>query len=293
MKIPTKKLRDGFEMPVYGFGTWKIGGNLKRDLSRNDDEEKKAIKKAIDKGVTYIDTAEAYAEGHAEELVGEVVEEMNRSELFLVSKAFMPVHAKYDGIIEACRNSLKRLKTNYLDLYLTHRYNPSDVSYKETMKAMDVLVDEGLVRFIGFSNYNLEDIKEAQSYAKHKLVAGQLHYNLQIREVERKGILQYCQENDIMLIAWRPLQENVLLHNPPEIVKAMMKKYNKTASQILINWLISQENVVTLSKTSNEKHLLENLGSLGWKMERNDIEKLRDEYPDQRDVSNFIPLDHE
>lgn len=290
MLIPTKKLKNGFEMPVYGFGTWRMGGSFDRNPNNNDEADIKAIRTAIEFGVTHFDTAEVYAEGWAEGLLGKAISRHERSKLFLVSKVYIPIHAKYDDVILACKNSVKRLNTSHLDLYLTHRYNPPNVSYKETMRAMDSLVDEGLVKYIGFCNYRVSDIQEAQSYARHKLVAAQMHYNLQIREVERKEILSFCQQNDIMLIAWRPVQKGTLAENPPEIILEMMRKYNKTAMQIAINWLISQKNVVTLSKTRNIEHLKENLGALGWNMEREDVEKLRAAYPDQQDASDSLPL---
>lgn len=288
--IPTKKLMSGFEIPIYGLGTWKMGGGFNRDRNNNDEVDIQAIKAAIELGVTHLDTAEVYAGGYAESLVGKAIAGYDRSKLFLVSKVYTQTHARYDDVIYACKNSLKRLNTSYLDLYLTHRYNPPDIPYKETMKAMDTLVDEGLVKHIGFCNYKVSDIQEAQSHAKHKLEAGQMHYNLQIREVERRKILTYCQKNDIMLIAWRPIQKGTLVNNLPLVMLEMMKKYNKTASQIAINWLISQENVVTLSKTTNIAHLKENLGAIGWNMEKEDIEKLRTEYPDQQDISDSMPL---
>ena len=290
MKIPTKKLKNGFEMPVYGLGTWRMGGGLSRDVNNNDEEDITVIKTAIEVGITYIDTAEVYAGGFSEILLGKAIAGYDRSKLFLGSKVDTQKHAKYNDVIIACKNSLKRLNTSYIDLYMTHRYNPPDVSYKETMKAMDALVDEGLVRHIGFCNYRVSDIQDAQNNAEHRLVAAQMHYNLQIREVERKEILDYCQKNNIMLIAWRPIQKGALVNNPPKIVKDLMKKYGKTASQIAINWLISQENVVTLSKTASIDHLRENLGGVGWKMEKEDIEKLRIEYPNQREVSDSVPL---
>ena len=290
MTIPKKKLKNGFEIPVYGLGTWQMGGGFDRDSGNNDIEHIRAIKTAIKLGVTHLDTAEIYAEGFTERLLGKAIFGHDRSKLFLVSKVYTPIHAKYDDVIIACKNSLKRLNTPYLDLYLTHRYNPTDVSYKQTMRAMDALVDEGVVRNIGFCNYRISDIQEAQSYAKHKLVAGQMHYNLQIREVEKKKILSYCQHNDIILIAWRPVQKGALANNQQQIIKDLMEKYNKTASQIAISWLISQKNVVTLSKTSNIEHLKENLGAIGWNMENEDVERLRTEYPDQRNVSDALPL---
>lgn len=286
MIIPTKKLKSGFEMAVYGLGTWQMGGGFDRDPDNDDKKDIQAIKTAIDLGITHLDTAEAYAGGYTETLVGKAIAGYDRSKLFVVSKVYTPRHAKYDDVIYSCKNSLKRLNINYLDLYLTHQYNPEGVSYKETMRAMDTLVDVGLVRNIGFCNYRISDIRQAQTYAKHKLVAAQMHYNLQIREVERKEILSFCQKNDIMFIAWRPVQKGALANNPPQIMRRMMKKYNKTASQIAINWLISQENVVTISRTRNIVHSKENLGAIGWNMEKEDIERLKADYPDQQNVSD-------
>ena len=121
-------------------------------------------------------------------------------------------------------------------------------------------------------------------------MASQLHLNLKYREAERKGILQYCQQNDIMLIAWRPLQKGVLLQHDENIVIELAGKYHKTPAQIAINWLISQDNVVTLSKTRSIEHLKENLSAIDWKMDKEDIERLRNNYPNQEDVSDAVPL---
>src|SRR5687768_16564416 len=108
MIIPTKKLKNGFKMPIYGLGTWQMGGRLDRDFSNNDEEDIKAIQSAIDLGVTHIDTAESYANGYAEVLVGQAIKKYDRKKLFIVSKAFID-HLGYDDLIKACKNSLKRL----------------------------------------------------------------------------------------------------------------------------------------------------------------------------------------
>ena len=100
----------------------------------------------------------------------------------------------------------------------------------------------------------------------------------------------YCQENDVMLIAWRPLQKGMLLTEGQEVLEKMSKKYDKTPSQIALNWLLSQDNVVTLSKTRSVEHLKENLGALEWKMDNEDIEFLRNNFPGQLDISDTVPL---
>ena len=288
MNIPTKKLKSGFKMPVFGFGTWKVGGDVNYDPNNDDEADIKAIKAAIDMGITHIDTAEKYAEGHAEKLVAQAIKDYDRSKLFIVSKA-SPEHLKYDDLTKACKQSLERLQTDYLDLYLIHSPNPK-IPIKETMKAMDFLLKEGLIKNIGVSNFSAERLGKAQSHTKNKIVTNQVHYNLIFREPERKGLLDYCQKNDIMFIAWRPLQYGILAEKGVKIVDEMCKKYNKTPAQIAINWLISQPNVVTLSKMRKIEHIKENLGAIGWQMDKEDIEKLRSDFPNQEDVSNSIPL---
>ncbi|HVT01398.1 MAG TPA: aldo/keto reductase [Patescibacteria group bacterium] len=288
MTIPTKKLKSGFEIPVYGLGTWQMGGRETRNPENDDEADIQAIKSAIDLGVTHIDTAESYAQGYAEILVGKAIKGYDRSKLLIVSKAHAD-HLAYDDLIHAAKESLKRLETTYLDLYLAHRYNP-EIPVKETMRAMDTLMDEGLIRNIGVSNFNVEELQEAQSYTKNKIVANQLHLNLKYREAQRKGLLEYCQQNDVMFIAWRPLQKSVLLTEKGHILDEMAHKYDATPAQIAINWLISLPNVVMLSKTRSIKHLKENLGALEFKMSQEDIDKLTNEYPDQQDVSDTVPL---
>jgi len=288
MIIPEKKLHSGFKMPVFGVGTWTMGGKFERDKSSNDKADIAAIKEAVKMGVTHIDTAEMYAGGHAEEMVGEAIKGFERKKLFLVSKV-SPSNLTYEGILKSAKRSLEHLNTDYLDLYLIHMPNPS-IPIKESMKAMDHLLEQGMIRNIGLSNFSVERFEQAQSHTKNKIVANQLHYNLIFREAEAKGLVEYCRDNDVMLIAWRPVQKGLLTGSDIDILNEMARKYEKTAAQIAINWLVSQPNVVTLSKTSNPQHLRENLGAIGWNMDNKDIEKLRKEFPGQKDVSDAVPL---
>ncbi len=286
--IPTKKLKNGFEMPVFGIGTWRMGGDMVRNPLNDDKADIEAIQAAINSGITHIDTAERYAEGHAEELVGKAIKDFDRKKLFIVSKV-APYHLKYDDILKSAHNSLKRMNIDYMDLYLIHSPN-DDIPIAGSIKAMNYLVDNGLTRYIGVSNFTNERVDNAQAHSRHKIVANQLHYNLMIREVERKKILEYSQKNDIMLIAWRPLQKGILLSGQNKLLDEISQKYNKTPAQIAINWLISQDNVVTLSKMRNKIHIEENLGALGWNLNKEDIKLLRTEYPNQQDVSDAVPL---
>ncbi|MEN9582084.1 MAG: hypothetical protein RL641_38 [Candidatus Parcubacteria bacterium] len=288
MKIPTKKLKNGFEMPVYGLGTWQMGGRKDHDPANDDMADIEAIKTSINNGVLHIDTAESYADGYTERLVAKAIKDFDRSAIFLVSK----VHADnqtFEGIIQACKSSLTRLEVDYLDLYLLHRHN-ANIPLHETMRGLDKLITDGVVKNIGVCNFTKEALEEAQSYTKNKIVCNQVHYNFIFREPERTGLLKYCQENDVFLSAWRPIQKGAILEDTPEILKEMCEKYNKTPAQIAINWLISQENVITLSKTRNVSHLQENLGAIGWTMSDEDIDKIREKYPVQIDISDAVPL---
>ena len=288
MKIPTKKLKNGFEMPVFGLGTWQMGGRFERNPENDDKADIQAIKNAIEAGITHIDTAEAYAAGWAEKLIGKAIKGYDRKKLIIVSKVKWE-NLNYDSIIKAANSSLERLETNYLDLYLIHGPNPQ-IPIQETIKAMDYLKEKGLVKNIGVCNFSIARFKEAQFYTKNKLIANQLHHNLIYREAQRKGLIEFCQTNDVMFIAWRPVQKGILTTADNSLMNTMVKKYGKTPSQIAINWVISKPNIVTLSKMTKPEHLKENLGALGWNLEEEDVEKLDKEFPNQKNISDAVPL---
>jgi diketogulonate reductase-like aldo/keto reductase len=288
MDIPEKTLKSGFHMPEFGIGTWQMGGRLERNPANDDVADMQSIRAAIELGVTHIDTAEQYAAGYTEELLGKALIGYDRSKLFIISKV-MATNMRYEDVLAACDGSLRRVGTDYFDMYLLHRYVP-EVPMEETMRAMDKLLAEGMIRNIGVANYGVEAFKKAQEATKNKIVYNQVHYNLEVRAPERTKLLEYCQENDVLLAAWRPVQKGALLANPPQILLDVAEKYQKTPAQVAINWLLSQKNVITLAKTSNVEHLRENLGAIGWEMEQGDIERLRLEYPNQKDSSDAVPL---
>jgi diketogulonate reductase-like aldo/keto reductase len=288
-KIPTKKLKSGFEMPIYGLGTWQITGSRKEPNPQVDKPAViKNIQETIDQGVTHIDTAELYGGGQVEEVLGEAITKYDRSKLFITSKV-QGANLKYNSVLQACQKSLHRLQADYLDLYLIH-WREESIPLEETLKAMNELVDQGLVKNIGVSNFTKESLIHAQLFSRHKIVVNQVHYNLIYREPEPTGLLKYCQNNDVLLEAWRPVQYGQLAAEDGGLLDELSIKYKKTPVQIAINWLISQTNVITLAKTSSLDHLQENLGALDWQMETEDIERLRKEYPEQLKKSDAVPL---
>lgn len=288
MKISSKKLKNGFEMPVFGLGTWQMGGRETYNPQNDDKRDIAAIQEAINLGVTHIDTAESYASGYAEILVGKAIDGYDRSKLFIVSKVQQD-HLGYDDVFKSCEASLKRLKTDYLNLYLIH-FPSLTIPIDETMRAMDKLVESGLVKNIGVSNFKTSRLMDAQKHTANKLVVNQVYYNLVTREPEKEGLLEYCQENDVLLEAYRPLEKSALLATPIPILEKLSKKYDKTPAQVAINWLISQKNVISISKASTIKHLKENLGAVDWEMESEDVESLRIHFPNQQEKSEALPL---
>ena len=277
------KLIGGFELPTVGLGTWTIGGEREPDYS-NDKEFIEAIKFALEIGYTHIDTAEMYAGGHCEELVGRAVKNSDRGKLTIATKVTKG-NLRYEDVLKAAQNSLERLDMDYIDLYYIHSPSP-EIPLEETMKAMNKLVEDGLVKHIGVSNFSADLFIKAQELSGNKIVANQIEYNLLTRERGENGYenknmesrtVPYCQENDVLVIAERPIERGGLLE-PNEVMDRLTEKYSKTRAQIAINWLVSQKNVVTIPKSQDKEHLKDNLEAGSWTMDSEDIEELRGAY---------------
>lgn len=288
MNIPDRTLKSGFSLPVYGLGTWQMGGRWEPDYS-NDEAEIKAIRSALDHGITHIDTAEGYGDGHCEELVGQAIKGHDRSKLIITTKV-AGYHQTYDGVLKSCAGSLKRLGLDYIDLYLLHSFPDPGINVADTMKAMDRLVEEGLVKNIGACNLSVNRFQAVQAATNNKVVCNQVHYSLHQRESEAKGVIKFCQDNDIFITAWGPLEKGSL--EQAALLQEMADKYQKTPYQVALNWLISQPSVVTIPKTTNVEHLEENLGCLGWQLSDEDMAKLTKDFPHQAEVSERVPLDY-
>lgn len=252
-----------------GLGTFGMGGGMVKDTN-HDKDDIEAIQYAIKLGMTHIDTAEMYAQGHSEELVGQAIKNFPRKNIFLTTKVH-PSHLRHDDVLAACHNSLRRLQTDYIDLYLIHWPNP-DIPLAESLKAMDKLVQQGLTKAIGVSNFDVDLLKEAQNLSQNKIVADQVEYSLVNREPEEE-LLPYCQKNNILLTAYTPLKG--VVRNVPKIVEEIAQKHNKTPAQIALNYLISQNNVIAIPMSGKKEHIKDNAGAVGWKLEPEDIVKLR------------------
>jgi len=201
------------KVSTIGMGTWGMGVYRAPEERASQVE---ALRRGVELGINLIDTAEIYASGRSEEVVEEAVNKI-RKEVFIASKV-APGHLRHDDVIRACHRSLSRLGTSYIDLYQVHWPDPS-VPIKETMSAMEELVREGAVRYIGVSNFSVPETEEAMTaLANSELVSNQVEYSLSNRYVEHE-ILPYCAREKITLIAYSPLA-------PHEQVVAIPKSAN-------------------------------------------------------------------
>lgn len=262
-------------MPSLGMGTWGMGGKYEKDES-NVEDSISALRFGLDLGLKLIDTAELYGAGLTEEIIGRAIKGYNREDIFLVSKVWKTNLQKHN-IQKAIKNSLNRLGVDYLDLYLVHW--PSDsVPLSEIIPAMESLVNEGLTKNIGVSNFSVSQLKEAQDYLKKTiLVVNQIEYSLFAQDTGRE-IVPFCLSNGIRVMAYRPLYRGVLISSVDlemqDKINKLSIKYKKTPTQIALNWLIAQD-IIPIPKSSNQAHLQENIGAIGWKMSVEDINLLK------------------
>ena len=257
-------------VPKIGFGTWKIGGDSAPDPAI-EERSLAALRSALQLGYTHFDTAERYAGGRAEELLGQAIRDLDvdRSRLLITSKVW-PNHLRYDDVLRSCAGSLRRLGTEYLDLYLIHWPNQL-VPLKETFRALNQLVREGKVRHLGVSNFTLRSLKQAQHLSETPLLTDQVPYSLFDRTYVRNGVLAYCQENDILLTAYSPVRRGEL-HNP--VVRKIAEKHAATPAQVALSWLIRQPRVITIPKSTSREHLLEDLKALDVQLSDEDVRQL-------------------
>ena len=227
------------------------------------------LRKGISLGATHIDTAEIYG---TEEAVGHAIGDL-RSRVFLTTKV-APVHFRYDQVIEAAEGSLRRLGTDRIDLYLLHWPNP-DIPIGETMSAMDRLVADGKIRYVGVSNFSVAQLEEAQSVSENPIVTNQVKYSLTARDIEA-DLMPYCQRNGITVTAYSPLS-TVLGKSGPGLAGALnrvAKASGKTEAQVAVNWCTAKEGVVAIPRSSSLQRTVENCGASGWRLSAEQIAEL-------------------
>jgi diketogulonate reductase-like aldo/keto reductase len=258
-------------IPKLGFGTWKIGGGSYAD-PKLDSVSLAALRSALEVGYTHFDTAEMYASGHTEELLGRAIREsgVDRQTLFITSKV-LPSHLRYDDVLKACDNSLKRLSMGYIDLYLIH-WPQAGMNLEETFSALNKLVRDEKVRHLGVSNFNLRLLKESQALSETPLITNQVPYSLSDRSYIHNGVLEYCQQDDILLTAYEPVDKGRL--NVNQALRSVAEAHNATPYQIALAWLISQPRVITIPMSLNPHHIRENFESANIELTKEEFKML-------------------
>jgi diketogulonate reductase-like aldo/keto reductase len=261
------------KVPVIGQGTWMIEGSHESERLAIE-----GLRAGLDSGLTHIDTAEMYGNGRVEEMVAEAITG-RRDEVFLVSKV-LPTNASYEGTIRACERSLKRLNTNWLDLYLLHW--PGSYPIRETMRAMEKLVSEGMVRFVGVSNFDVEDLMAAERALRNERMAcDQVLYHLGYRGIEHR-LLQYCTEQKIAVVGYAPFGHgNFPSPESPrgELLVEIGKRHRRTPRQVTLNFLIRHPNIFTIPKTSRTERARENSGGVGWELTEDEVAAIDRAFP--------------
>lgn len=239
------------EIPEIGMGTWDYHAGPE------------PLRAGFDAGAAYVDTAESY---DSEPIVADAIRGM-REAVFLATKVSRD-HLHRAGVFAAVDHSLRRLRTDWIDLYQIHEPNP-DVPLEETLDAMEQLVDLGKVRFIGVSNFSVPDLERARrAMRKHRIVSNQVRYNIADRTIEG-GLLAHCQAHRITIIAYSPLgRELQRLYDcdPQRLLAKISCEVGKTVPQVALNWCVSHEGVVVIPKGNSIAHILDDCGASGWRL---------------------------
>jgi len=247
----TKELgRTGVQVAEIGLGTWQYSGGVA------------ALRKGVAAGATFIDTAEAYG---TEDIVGQAVQDI-RDEVFLATKVSSS-NFRRDDVVAAADSSLRRLRTDRIDLYQLH-WPSYSIPVSETMEAMARLVDQGKVRFIGVSNFSVAQLREAQDVVGHTIASNQVPYSLANRDIEDE-LLAFCQDKGVTVIAYSPLargldslRQSVGRGALAEVASAA----GKTEAQVTLNWCISKNDVIAIPKSDSVDRTVENAGASGWRL---------------------------
>jgi len=259
----------GEMVPEIGLGTWKYRGGSE------------PLRKGIELGAYLIDTAEMYK---TEDAVGVAIKD-HPDKVFLATKV-LGSNLRYDEVLRAAEKSLRLLEQDVIDLYQIHWPNRS-VPIAETMRAMEELVERGMIRYIGVSNFSVAEMREAQQVmSKNPLVSNQVLYNLKQREIER-DLIPYCVENNITVIAYTPLADGSLSRKSNyrsdkggAVLRQIAQKVGKTPAQVALNWCLSQANVIVIPKSNSVDRTIENCEASGWSLSPLQVTALNAVYSD-------------
>lgn len=266
--IRTTRLPSGDEVPVLGQGTWGMGEKPNRRA-----EEVAALRLGLDLGMTLIDTAEMYGDGGAEEVVGEAISG-RRDEVFIVSKV-LPTRASRLGVTTACEQSLRRLRTDRIDLYLLHWRLGTPLA--ETVAGFESLKADGRIRHWGVSNFDVADMVELAGVADGKNVqTDQVLYNLRRRGVEY-DLLPWCRERDVTVMAYSPVEQGILAGDGR--LARIADRYGASRAQVALAWVLRHDDLIAIPKASKADHVRDNRAAHDLRLAPADLQELDRAYP--------------
>jgi diketogulonate reductase-like aldo/keto reductase len=250
-------------VPEIGLGVWKYRGGTA------------PLRRGVELGACLIDTAEIYG---TEGVVGQAIHDI-RDQTFVATKV-SGRHLRHDDVLRAAENSLRQLNTDCIDLYQVHWPNVH-VPMRETMRAMEALVDTGQVKYLGVSNFSTAELRAAQASMQHyPIVSNQVLYNLNHREIERE-LLPYCQEQQITIIAYTPLDDGRLVrrqrvrgHTGMTTLEHIATEVGKTMAQVALNWCTARSNVLAIPKSDHTERVVENCQASGWRLTSEQVQRL-------------------
>jgi diketogulonate reductase-like aldo/keto reductase len=265
---PTVTLPSGQTVPQLGQGTWHMG-----ESGRARKDEVAALKLGLDLGMTLIDTAEMYGNGGAEEVVAEAMTG-RRDECFIVSKV-LAENSSRAGTIAACERSLKRLKTDRIDLYLLHWRGRPEL--EETVAGFEALLSAGAIRAWGVSNFDVDDMAELVALEGGAACASnQVLYNLRRRGIEA-GLLPWCREHGIPIMAYSPIEQGRLLRD--RALTGVAIRHRATPAQIALAWVLRHTDMMVIPKATMLEHVRENRAALDIALTEQDLAELNRAFP--------------
>jgi aryl-alcohol dehydrogenase-like predicted oxidoreductase len=258
---------------------------------------------ALDNGVTFIDTAEVYGKHMSEKVIGEVLKERGDRDDFVIATKVHPFNLRHDDVLKAAEGSLKRLQTDVIDLYQVHHHHPY-MSASGTMKALDKLLKDGKVRYIGVSNYSVSLLEEVIPHLKNgQIISNQVEYSLLYREIESE-ILPFQRKSGIATIAYSPLAMGILtgkydentelsetdfrrtdpLFNNKENLKEVQKvigvmkeiadSHEATVPAVALNWLLRSEDMFPIPGAKSVDHVKSNISASEWKLSDDEWQRI-------------------
>jgi diketogulonate reductase-like aldo/keto reductase len=264
----------GREVPIIGQGTWNIPTH-----GAAAEEAKRALRAGLDLGLVHIDTAEIYERGRSEELVGAAIRDVPRESLFIVSKV-SPSNATYAGTLRACEASLRRIGTDYLDVYLLHWRGSHAVG--DTMRALERLQTDGKIRALGVSNFDVDDLEEARAaLGAHPLACNQVLYHLEQRGVENR-LLDYCRAHGIAVVGYSPFGSGSFpspRSKGGQALRSVAERHGATQRAVALAFLTRLEGTFTIPKASTVEHVRENASAFDVALDPQDVEVLSQAFP--------------